>query len=630
MQFNTLTRLLAPVLFALSASSAFSQSGYTFQLTGSMNVSRVGHTASLLSNGLVLVTGGSTFGGVALNSAELYNPATGTWRFTPTPMSTTRYGHTATLLPNGKVLIAAGINIANTPLSSAEIFDPVSESFSPAAPLNVARFLHSAAALPDGRVMIFGGNYAPSCYGCELNSTEIFDPNLGLGGFGLWSMAAPMPASRTQSPRIAASGGNIFLSGGQTALDPASRRIDKYNPITNFWSTFVPMLVGRSNHTSTVLADGTILLVGGNSFDFDASGCTHLTSVERYDPGVSPSGQSAFTASISFARRAHTATLLPSGNVLVIGGQTCAGDVLTAELYSAATNSWISGGTLNFGRALPTTTLLPNGRVLVVGGVNAAISGAPLASAEVWALSDSLGPISSNLQIDPSPLPVSASANLSAFIDDSTTGGGTIASANYTVDVSASSPMNLTTPGAVATAATAVIPSFSQAGVFNVCVNGVDSNGNAGEDLCILLPVYDPNGGFVTGGGQVNSPAGADANDPAASGHASFGFVSKYLPGKSTPSGNLQFQFKNGNLNFKSTSMEWLVVTGEPRAMFRGLGLVNDTTLCRFEVDAWDASFGNGVDAFGLKLYACGPNSNQNRYTLSPTPISKGSIIIHR
>lgn len=188
--------------------------------------------------------------------------------------------------------------------------------------------------------------------------------------------------------------------------------------------------------------------------------------------------------------------------------------------------------------------------------------------------------------------------------------------------------MLLTPSGVVTTQASASIPPFLQSNVYNICVDGTDSAGNKGADACVLLPVYDPNGSFVTGGGQVASSSGADLLNPTASGQATFGFVSKYLPGRNTPSGNLQFHFKEGNLDFKSTSMDWLVVTGEPRAKFHGTGTINGTNVCNFEVDAWSASFAGNADAFGLKITSC--SNGGDRYSLPATALTTGSIIIHK
>lgn len=241
---------------------------------------------------------------------------------------------------------------------------------------------------------------------------------------------------------------------------------------------------------------------------------------------------------------------------------------------------------------------------------------------------DTVGPITSNVAVSPDPVAVNTSSTLGATVSDATTGGSNVAAAYYSINGGTPTQMVLTPSGAVTTQASASLPPFSVSNIYNVCAHGTDVPGNTGADSCFLLPVYDPSGSFVTGGGQIGSPAGADLLNTSAAGTATFGFVSKYLPGRSTPSGNLQFQFKNGDLDFKSISMDWLVVTGEPRAKFHGTGTVNGTNVCNFEVDAWDNSFAGNADAFGLKITSC--SIGGDRYSLPATPLTQGSIIIHK
>jgi hypothetical protein len=245
-------------------------------------------------------------------------------------------------------------------------------------------------------------------------------------------------------------------------------------------------------------------------------------------------------------------------------------------------------------------------------------------------VSDAAGPVTSNIVATPNPVAVGNGATLTATVSDATTGGSNIASAEYKIDAGAFAPMAAAN-GSFNSATeniTALVPPFSAPGVYTLCARGTDAVGNVGAAECIFLPVYDPNGGFVTGGGSVDSPAGADLANSAAAGPATFGFVSKYLPGASTPSGNVEFQFKAGNLNFRSSSMDWLVVTGQPRAIFRGSGRVNGTTECKFEVDAWDGSFEPGaVDAFGLKIFSCAEAGD--RYSLPAGQLKSGSVVIH-
>ena len=87
--------------------------------------------------------------------------------------------------------------------------------------------------------------------------------------------------------------------------------------------------------------------------------------------------------------------------------------------------------------------------------------------------------------------------------------------------------------------------------------------------------VYDPDGGFVTGGGWIDSPEGAYANDETLTVKANFGFVSKYQQGAQTPTGNTQFNFKVADLKFHSSDYDWLVIANH-KAMYKGTGTINN------------------------------------------------------
>ncbi|RNI29118.1 MBG domain-containing protein [Rufibacter latericius] len=156
------------------------------------------------------------------------------------------------------------------------------------------------------------------------------------------------------------------------------------------------------------------------------------------------------------------------------------------------------------------------------------------------------------------------------------------------------------------------------------------------------LPVYDPNGGFVTGGGWINSPAGAYVKDPAAVGKANFGFVSRYKKGSTTLDGETEFQFQAGNLKFNSTSYEaaTLVISGA-KASYRGVGTINGTGTYKFTLNAIDGQVSGGggsdkirmkiTDAAGGTVYdnLIGTADNADLSTVTSTTLGGGSIVIH-
>ncbi|MBO9662615.1 kelch repeat-containing protein [Dokdonella sp.] len=141
--------------------------------------------------------------------------------------------------------------------------------------------------------------------------------------------------------------------------------------IADTWSSEASMAIARHAHTATLLPSGKVLVAGGRN----SSGI--VAGAELYDPAADSWAQAGAMAT---ARRLHTATLLPSGRVLVTGGQSNSGSLASAELYDPATNAWIPAGTMAAARRSHTATLLPSGRVLVVGGFDST----PLATAELY------------------------------------------------------------------------------------------------------------------------------------------------------------------------------------------------------------------------------------------------------
>jgi uncharacterized repeat protein (TIGR03803 family) len=181
---------------------------------------------------------------------------------------------------------------------------------------------------------------------------------------------------------------------------------------------------------------------------------------------------------------------------------------------------------------------------------------------------------------------------------------------------------------------------YAAAGVYTVTVRVVDEEGSSVEARFEYAVVYDPNGGFVTGGGWIQSPAGAYAADLALSGKANFGFVSKYQKGATLPTGETEFQLHFATFNFKSTSYQWLVVPGA-KAQYKGSGTINGSGDYGFLLTATDGQIngGGGADKFRIKIwnkstgatvYDNVPSATDDLDTVSPQAISGGSIVVKK
>jgi streptogramin lyase len=178
------------------------------------------------------------------------------------------------------------------------------------------------------------------------------------------------------------------------------------------------------------------------------------------------------------------------------------------------------------------------------------------------------------------------------------------------------------------------LPSVS--GVWQLTVSATDEAGLSSTQT-VSFVTYDSSGGFVTGGGWINSPVGAFSANPDLTGKATFGFVSKYLKGANVPTGQTEFQFKMADLNFHSTSYYWLVVGGA-KAQYKGIGTINGEGTYGFMLTAIDGNLkGNHIDTFRIKIWDIGTGTivydNQMGVSDSGDPttaISGGSIIIHK
>jgi len=289
--------------------------------TTRMHDGRSQHTATLLTSGpekgQVLVVGGRSSSGTALNSAELYDPTTGVWSRV-TSMQDARYQHTATLLSDGAVLVAGGIGKDGTALTSAEIYNPGTDMWSytgaggAQTTMTQARYGHTATLLPNGKVLVAGGEGGNDSTAETYSSSD-----------GSWTATTSMSHGRSYHTATLLHDSTVLVAGGNSYGATA----ETYNPSNDSWTATAPMADGRSNHTATLLGDGTVLVTGGSD----------LSSAEIYEPTTR---SWAFTNNMSDSRSYHTATYLPAtGQVLVAGGShCCTTDLQSAELYQTTTN----------------------------------------------------------------------------------------------------------------------------------------------------------------------------------------------------------------------------------------------------------------------------------------------------
>ncbi|HYM79487.1 MAG TPA: choice-of-anchor D domain-containing protein [Candidatus Dormibacteraeota bacterium] len=341
--------------------------------TGSaLNTSRYGQSATLLNNGMVLIAGGVNCpsGGPCsyLWNAELYDPDSG--QSTNTSNLATARSAPAVLLPNGKVLFAGGYACDSggncNSLSSAEVFQmPFSFGyFTGAGNMTVARSGQTVTLLNNGRVLIAGGQNCTSATSCTtLNTAEIYDPIAGS-----FTATGNLNAARYNAVAVTLNSGLVLIAGGFDGTSyPAAAEI--YDPTSGTFTPAGSLITPRANATATALNTGQVLVAGGSNCA--APGCP-LNAAELYDPVA---GTFSSTGQLNVTRFNHSATLLTNGQVLVAGGfsscsTACTSDS-TAEVYDPVAGTFSSTSALSTARSGQTATLVPSGDVVIAGGTSA-------------------------------------------------------------------------------------------------------------------------------------------------------------------------------------------------------------------------------------------------------------------
>jgi hypothetical protein len=375
-------RIFGFLLMLLGSSgyhSVMAQSTGSFTATGNMTTPRAQHTATLLTNGKVLIVGGSPS---APASAELYDPVPGIFAATGN-MTQGRAYHTATLLPDGKVLIVGGcanlfFDCILPALSSAELYDPVTGNFTPTGSMTTGRASgFTATLLSNGKVLIVGGTPDPSRGFFVATDAELYDPFTGT-----FARTGDLNVRREGHTATLLANGKVLIAGGVDSGDEAIAAAELYDTETG---TFTPTGgIGEgvaSVQRATLLPDGTV---------FALAHVENLFSYGDYAVRYYPSTSSFSTAGNRESLKFTPIILLSDGRVLLTGIPLLASvysysptDDHSADLYDPAKRKFSTAGDLNTPRGEHTATLLSDGTVLISGGT-IGFPSAFLASAEIY------------------------------------------------------------------------------------------------------------------------------------------------------------------------------------------------------------------------------------------------------
>lgn len=321
--------------------------------------------AVTLADGKILVAGGADGASAALGAAAIFDPAPKTWTATGA-LQTPRRLHTTTVLADGKVLVAGGISgSAQFPapgLASAELFDPATGTWTATGALHQARWGHSAVPLADGTVLVAGGTTIRSGQSVRaLRSAEIYDP-----ATGTWTDAAPMTDARSGHPAVVLGNGRVLVAGGTAPVsrdgDAALAFCELYNADTGAWTPTGDLLTARGDHQATLLSPTTVLVTGGTT------GEDPLATAELFNQTAGT--WSAVPDLPGGGRTQHRAVPLGAGRVLVAGGTA---DATNDAGYQSALifdgTAWSTAAGLGAGRWAFAAAPLAGDLVLVAGGV---------------------------------------------------------------------------------------------------------------------------------------------------------------------------------------------------------------------------------------------------------------------
>jgi N-acetylneuraminic acid mutarotase len=321
----------------------FNPTTNTWRPATPMLARRSGSAATLLTNGDVLIVGGGgytpTRSGEPEATAETYDPSTNTWTPFPLPPELREFGELV-LLPSGWLFALGWFNAkASKPTQAGALYNPATDTWERTAAPAHPRHSAALALLKDGNILMIGGFISePYSYSSSLmidtaqDVVEEYDPSTSV-----WRALEPMNEARIGETATVLADEDVFVDGGIHSSLPFSllengvSGAEQYDPAANRWVSLAPMAEPRAGQTTTLLADGSLLVTGG---DQCGTGGCGAASAELYEPNTD---SWTFTPPVTTGQE-HTATLLPNGDVFVTGGSVGTGgrvsQLSSAEIYA--------------------------------------------------------------------------------------------------------------------------------------------------------------------------------------------------------------------------------------------------------------------------------------------------------
>jgi PKD repeat protein len=404
------------------------------------------------------------------------------------------------------------------------------------------------------------------------------------------------------------------------------------------WVGFFGGTVKRLDSSGNIISQGPDLTIW-SGFDINPDGTVWVTEREAHKiHKLSPSGELLLT--IGGDPDTHYAPCFVNAfpRTIVHEGDTVSfdGDFYDPGTGDTHTTEWDFGD----GSATVTGTLTPNHAYGDNGVYEATLTvtdddGGVGTDTTIISV-ENLAPTINSIEGPTDPVNINDPTVITGHFTDPGTLDTHTASIDWGDETSSSATVSETNGAGTATAS----HFYSVPGVYSILLTVTDDDGDGSSmEYSMYIVVYDPEGGFVTGGGWIDSPEGAYVPDQTLTGKASFGFVSKYKKGASEPVGNTEFHFKAADMNFHSSDYDWLVIAGA-KAQFKGTGTINGEGNYGFMLTAVDGELngGGGYDKFRIKIWDKDNSDNlvyDNQLDLPDdgsltTLLGGGSIKIHK